>query len=103
VYYSGHGILLGGLQRVCIHDDEEYPLEKQMRDFKNENAENAFVFAVVDTCRSVPGIKKSEEVRGEFDSDKAGIFAFLFSSEPTKATSSAGVTMAAFEYLAKQM
>jgi hypothetical protein len=51
VYYSGHGKLLHGTQRLCLKEDKGYPLEAELRNFKKEHSKNAFVWGIFDSCR----------------------------------------------------
>ena len=38
IYYTGHGTIAHGTQRVSLEDEKEYPLEAKIRNFKNDNA-----------------------------------------------------------------
>jgi len=108
-------------QRVCLYDDDEYPLEARIRNFKNSNASNCFIFSVFDTCRIAVNVNDDAKVRRDkigyrSDSDDAdsprryknqirpiedneGNFMIVYSSEPTKPTPSKGVTLALFNFL----
>jgi hypothetical protein len=55
VYYSGHGKNVNATQRVTLHDDFGFPLEKEIRDFKNKHPLNSFAWAIFDSCRNAPG------------------------------------------------
>jgi len=52
-----------GTQRVCLADDQSYPLEARIRNFKNKHSANCFVFSVFDTCRVVENINDDGKVR----------------------------------------
>ena len=56
IYYTGHGDISGGTQRVFLHDGSKYPLETKIRNFKNDNSENCVVFGVFDACRDVSDV-----------------------------------------------
>ncbi len=51
VYYSGHGRLLHGTQRVSLKENSGFPLETKIRNFKNKHSKNAFVWGIFDSCR----------------------------------------------------
>jgi hypothetical protein len=51
VYYSGHGKLLNGTQRVSLVEDKRFPLETKIRNFKNKHSKNAYVLGIFDSCR----------------------------------------------------
>ncbi len=66
VYYTGHGRILHGTQRVTLVGTKIYELETKIRNFKNEHSKNAFVWAIFDSCRVVSSVaKESEKVLGE--------------------------------------
>ena len=52
VYYSGHGHNSDATQRVCLVDDQDYPLEDKIRSFKNDHV-NCFIFGIFDSCRDL--------------------------------------------------
>ena len=49
-YYSGHGYITGGTTRACLTDQEDYPFEVKIRNFKNEHP-NSFSLGIFDACR----------------------------------------------------
>ncbi len=51
VYYSGHGKLVHGTQRLCLLKDKSFPLETILRSFKKKHSQNAFVWGIFDSCR----------------------------------------------------
>ena len=66
VYYSGHGASVNSNTDVMIKDDDNnfvmYPLAVKVRNFRNDNPKNAFVFAVFDCCRNDPRLKRGSEL-----------------------------------------
>ena len=66
VYYSGHGASVHQNTDVMIKDDDNnfvmYPLALKVRNFRNNNPKNAFVFAVLDCCRNDPRLKKGNQL-----------------------------------------
>ncbi len=105
VYYSGHGTLLHGTQRVSLHDCDNFALEIVIRNFKNRYSKNAYAWQIFDSCRS-SAAPISERVKAgeqqEFQEVQQGDsnMVIVFSSEPTKTTSTADrVTHALFEWL----
>ena len=59
IYYTGHGEISHGTQRACLHDGDMYPLETNIRNFKNAHSKNCVVFGVFDACRSADGVEIS--------------------------------------------
>jgi hypothetical protein len=51
VYYSGHGKLIHGTQRVSLKGDLGFPLETKIRNFKNKHSKNAYAWGIFDSCR----------------------------------------------------
>jgi hypothetical protein len=63
IYYTGHG-KLEGTQRVSIVEDKAWPLEAEIRNFKNNNPKNAYLWGIFDSCRIMNGVMTKEKVRG---------------------------------------
>ena len=118
VYYSGHGSSANQNTEVIIKDDENnfvrYPLAVKVRNFRNNNPKNAFVFAVFDCCRNDPKLKRGSELivqdiaKGDQDEEyeeyQAGDanLVIVSSCVPTKVTNvSDRFTFALFEFLEK--
>ena len=118
VYYSGHGASVHQNTEVIIKDDQNnpvsYPLAVKVRNFRNNNPKNAFVFAVFDCCRNDPRLRKGNELivqdiaKGDSDGDyeeyQAGDanLVIVSSCVPTKVTNvSDRFTHALFEFLEK--
>jgi hypothetical protein len=51
VYYTGVCRILNGTQRVGLHDDDNFPLENRIRNFKNKYSKNAYVWGIFDSGR----------------------------------------------------
>ncbi len=66
VYYTGHGKIRHGTQRITLFGDSGFPLETKIRNFKNEHSKNAYAWAIFDSCRVVSSdARESEKVLGE--------------------------------------
>jgi hypothetical protein len=53
VYYTGHGKIKDGTQRVTILGDKDWPLEVLIRNFKNKHSKNAYLWGIIDSCRII--------------------------------------------------
>ncbi len=51
VFYAGHGSLTHGLQRVTLHDDHDYGLDVEIRNFKNKYWKNVYAWGIFNSCR----------------------------------------------------
>jgi hypothetical protein len=64
VYYTGHGKLKDGTQRISLLEDKEWPLEVEIRNFKNTHSKNAYVWGIFDSCRIINADKSKYHKRG---------------------------------------
>ncbi len=107
VYYSGHGKLRHGTQRVTLHGELGFALETKIRNFKNEHSKNAYAWAIFDSCRNVsPDANVTDIVQGEEHQEFQEVhqgdsnMVIVYSSEPTKYTLTRHrITHALFEWI----
>ncbi len=63
VYYTGHGKLYMGTQRVSLEGNAGEitfaPIETMIRNFKNTYSKNAYAWGIFDSCRQTEASKTS--------------------------------------------
>ncbi len=64
VYYTGHGKIHDGTQRVNLLEDKAWPLEVKIRNFKNTHSKNAYIWGIFDSCRIINVDKNKFDKRG---------------------------------------
>ncbi len=64
VYYTGHGRILDGTQRVSLLENKAWPLETKIRNFKNKHSKNAYAWGIFDSCRIIKDDKTKLDKRG---------------------------------------
>ena len=69
VYYTGHGKIHDGTQRVNLLEDKAWPLEVKIRNFKNTHSKNAYVWGIFDSCRMSGGGGSNLEKRAMVQQD----------------------------------
>lgn len=91
-----------------LWDCPNYPPEVKIRNFRNEYADQSFVFGVFDSCRTIISTVEADLVKGAKKVEKEDIkkvnsnLILIFCSEPTRPVLvNDKVTAALFKYISK--